>query len=69
VAPGGALAEDASALAEDVGALAEDVVATRDAGALAVEAPGDAVALARALLPIVPHPAKEYDLPVLQVER
>jgi hypothetical protein len=35
----------------------------------AVEAPFDVVALARALLPTVPHPAIEYNLPVLQVER
>jgi hypothetical protein len=36
---------------------------------VAVDAPNDALALARALLPTVPHPAIEYHLPVLQVER
>jgi hypothetical protein len=32
-----------------------------------MDAPNDALALA--LLPTVPHPAIEYNLPVLQVER
>jgi hypothetical protein len=34
-----------------------------------VEAPIDAVALARTLLPTAPHPKIEYNLPVLRVER
>lgn len=35
----------------------------------AVEAPIDAVALARSLLPTAPLPAIEYNIPVLEVER
>jgi hypothetical protein len=39
VAAGALAVAPVGALAEDAGALAKDVVATRDAGALAVEAP------------------------------
>jgi hypothetical protein len=51
------------------GGLAAQAGAADGLPQLVVEAPFDAVALARALLPTVPHPVIEYNLLVLQVER
>jgi hypothetical protein len=68
VTPDG-LAAAPGALATAPGGLAAQARAAGGLPQPAVEAPFDVVALARALLPTVPHPAIEYNLPVLQVER
>jgi hypothetical protein len=71
----GALAAAPAGLPNQAGALgaAPDGQAAQ-AGAAdglqpAVEASIDALALARSLLPTAPHPAKECNIPVLQVQR
>jgi len=71
----GALAAAPAGLPDQAGALAAapDGQASQ-AGATdglqpAVEASIDALALARSLLPTAPHPARECNIPVLQVQR
>jgi len=67
VTPAG-LPDQAGALAATPDGQAAQARAT-DGLQLAVEASIDALALARSLLPTAPHPARECNIPVLQVQR
>jgi hypothetical protein len=66
-APGALVAPTAAPCAMAVPSCALDALDVAVDGACPTDA--SAVALARSLMPTVPHPAIEYNLPVLDVQR
>jgi len=68
-APAGGLAMATGCIATSGGGLDAQARVVDGLPQPAEEATVDVVALARSLLPTVPHPAIEYNLPVLDVQR